>query len=72
MDGIKHRHTHRHTHKQTQIHTTLRQQQQIIRESKSKLKQPQNMFYKKVDLKNFAIFTGKHLCWGLSLITLQA
>ena len=27
---------------------------------------------KKVALKNFTIFTGKHLCWGLFLIKLQA
>ena len=27
---------------------------------------------KKANLKNFAIFTGKHLCWSLSLIKLQA
>ena len=26
---------------------------------------------KKAVLKNFAIFTGKHLCWGLFLIKLQ-
>ena len=25
----------------------------------------QNVFYKKAVLKNFAIFTGKHLCWSL-------
>ena len=28
-------------------------------------------FYKKAVLKNFAIFTGKHLCWILFLIKLQ-
>ena len=27
---------------------------------------------KKAALKNSAIFTGKHLCWSLSLIKLQA
>ena len=27
---------------------------------------------KKANFKNFAIFTGKHLCWSLSLIKLQA
>ena len=29
-------------------------------------------FMEKVVLKNFAIFTGKHLCWSLFLVTLQA
>ena len=28
-------------------------------------KQPPKVFYKKCVLKNFAIFTGKHLCWTL-------
>ena len=30
------------------------------------------MFFKLVALKDFAIFTGKHLCWSLFLIKLQA
>ena len=30
-----------------------------------------HMFFKIGVLKNFAIFTGKHLCWSLSLIELQ-
>ena len=30
------------------------------------------MFYKKNVLRNFAIFTGKQLCWSYILITLQA
>ena len=30
------------------------------------------VFYKKAVLKNFAIFAGKILCWGLFLIKLQA
>ena len=30
------------------------------------------MFFKIGCIKNFAIFTGKHLCWGLFLIKLQA
>ena len=30
------------------------------------------MFYKKAVLDNFAIFTGKQLCWSLFLIKLQA
>ena len=30
------------------------------------------MFFKVSVLKNFANFTGKHLCWSLSLSTLQA
>ena len=29
------------------------------------------MFFEIGSLKNFAIFTGKHLCWGLFLIKLQ-
>ena len=33
-----------------------------------KKKQPTELFYKKVVLKNFAIFTWKHLCWSLLLI----
>ena len=35
-------------------------------------KQPPEMFYKKAVLKNFAIFTVKHLCWCFFLIKLQA
>ena len=35
-------------------------------------KQPPEVFYKKAVFKNFAIFTGKHLCWSLFLIKLQA
>ena len=31
-------------------------------------KQPPEVFYKKVILKSFAIFTGKHPCWSLFLI----
>ena len=34
-------------------------------------KQPPEVFYKKVVLKNFAIFTGKN-CVGVSLIKLEA
>ena len=30
-----------------------------------KQKQPPKVFYKKGALKNFANFTGKHLCWSL-------
>ena len=33
---------------------------------------PSQMFLKIGVLKNFAIFTGKHLCWGLFLLKLQA
>ena len=29
--------------------------------------QPLEMIYKKAVLKNFAMFTGKHLCWNLFL-----
>ena len=35
-------------------------------------KQPPEMFYEKAVLKNFVIFTGKHLCWSLFLLKLQA
>ena len=35
-------------------------------------KQLPEVFYKKAVLKNFAIFTGKYLCWSLFLIKLQA
>ena len=31
------------------------------------VKQPPEVFYKKAVLKNFAIFTGKHLSWNLFL-----
>ena len=33
---------------------------------------PQRCSFKKVVFKNFAIFTGKRLCWSLLLINLQA
>ena len=33
-------------------------------------KQPPEMFYKRAVHKNFAIFTGKQLCWSLFLIKL--
>ena len=33
--------------------------------------EPPEMFYKKSVFQNFAIFTGKHLCWSLFLIKLQ-
>ena len=35
-------------------------------------KQQPKVLYKKAVLKNFAIFAGKHLCWSLFLIKLQA
>ena len=31
-------------------------------------KQPPDVLYEKTTLKDFAIFTGKHLCWSLFLI----
>ena len=34
-------------------------------------RQKPEVFYKKVVHKNFAIFTGKHLCWSLFLIKLH-
>ena len=34
-------------------------------------KQPWEVFYKKAVIKNFAIFTGKHLCWDLFLLKLH-
>ena len=33
---------------------------------KMRQKQPLELFYKKSGLENFAIFTRKHLCWGLT------
>ena len=33
--------------------------------------QPPEVLYKKAALKNFALFTGKHLCSSLFLIKLQ-
>ena len=30
------------------------------------------MIFEKISIKNFAIFTGKHLFWGLFLIKMQA
>ena len=38
----------------------------------AKQKQPSSVFAEKGVLKNFTIFTRKHLCWSLFLITLQA
>ena len=35
-------------------------------------KQPPEVFCKKGVLENFANFKGKHLCWSLLLIKLQA
>ena len=35
-------------------------------------KQPTKVFFKKGILKNFANLTGKHMCWSLFLIKLQA
>ena len=35
-------------------------------------KQPPEVFYKKAVLENFAIFTGKNLCWSLFLKKLEA
>ena len=35
-------------------------------------KQPLEAFYKKAVLKNFAILSGKQLCWSHFLIKLQA
>ena len=40
-----------------------------LKKSKSSRSQ---MFFKISSIKNFAIFTGKHLYWGLFLIKLQA
>ena len=34
-------------------------------------KQAPEVFYRKAVLKQFAIFTGRHLCWSLFLIKLQ-
>ena len=35
-------------------------------------KQPSEVFYEKDAHENFALFTGKYLCWNLFLIKLQA
>ena len=35
-------------------------------------KDPAELFYKEAVFKDFAIFTGKRLCWSLFLIELQA
>ena len=35
-------------------------------------KQPPEVFYKKAVIKNFAVLTGKQLCWSLFLVKLQA
>ena len=35
-------------------------------------RQPPKLFCKKGILKNFAVFTGKHLCWSLFLIKMQS
>ena len=39
--------------------------------NKRKKNKRTEVFYKKVGLKNFAIFIGKHLCWSLFSIKLQ-
>ena len=31
--------------------------------------QPSGVFYKKAVLKNFSVFTEKHLCWSLCKVT---
>ena len=36
------------------------------------IKQPSEVFYKQAVVKNLSIFKGKHLCWSLFLIKLQA
>ena len=44
----------------------------ILSEPLKKLKTKHfQMFFKIDSIKSFAIFTGKHLCWGLFLIKLQ-
>ena len=48
------------------INDSKQRNQAKIRSSRSK------MFFKISVLENFAIFTGKHLCWSLFLIKLQA
>ena len=35
-------------------------------------KQPREVFYKKAIIRNFAIFTGKNLCWSLFIIIIQS
>ena len=36
-----------------------------------KKKQPPELFFKKAVFKDFAVFSGKYLCWNLFLIKLQ-
>ena len=45
---------------------------QFTRSAVQNQKQPPEVFYKKAIIKNFGIFSGKHLCWSLFLIKLQA
>ena len=35
-------------------------------------KQPPEVFYEKKFFKNFTIFTGKHLCWSIFLVKMEA
>ena len=42
----------------------------FLRRDDYKEKQPFAIFFKIGVFKNFVIFTGKHLCWSLSLITM--
>ena len=44
----------------------------FIKESIQKQLLTEQMFFEIVVLENFAIFRGKHLCWSLFLIKLQA
>ena len=41
-------------------------------EKNQKQKQPSEVFIENAALKNFGIFTEKHLCWSLFLIKMQA
>ena len=43
-----------------------------LRHGLNKQRQPPEVLYKKAVLKNFAKFIGKHLCWSLFLLKVQA
>ena len=47
-------------------------QKESPKQSPPKVKQPSEVLYEKAVLKNFEACTGKHLCWTLFLIKLQA
>ena len=54
------------------VHNLLINYLDLIKESIQKQLLSEKMFFEIGVLKNFAIFRGKHLCWILLLIKLQA